>query len=195
MKKPAMGLLASLAAITGLMAVSCATTAEADGPRSAEEHDAQARLATTARDHAMHLRQAADLRRKEASTCAPVAEPHEGHKPLVVSGEIASAEPEYQNVNLWRRVLRGASFVVIRGALVDSELAKKAIACHLAQAATHGWAGPGADRCPFCVPGATAEVAAASTGTRIAVRCRGKEGAGEILRRTRALLTKSDTTK
>lgn len=185
-----MSRLAPLAGVAGLLAASCVTTTEPLGPRSAEEHDEQARLATTARDHAGHLRAASELRRKEASACAPTSEPHEAHRPLLHPGEVAAVEAEYQNLTHWRRALRGAALLVTGGALADPEAARMLVTCHLAQAASHGWAGPGAEACPFCVRGTAAVVAAASNGVRIEVRGDDEESAGDVLRRARALLAK-----
>ena len=177
-----------LLAVAGLLTGACATSTGPGAPRSAADHEEQARHATTARDHAAHLRAASDIRRKEAATCTPSSEPHGGHVSLLVQGTVASVEPAYQGVNHWRRALRGASLLVISGDLVHLEAAKKAIACHLSRAATHGWDDPGQELCPLCVPGATATVTAETLGIGITVKAEAKMGAREILRRSRALV-------
>jgi hypothetical protein len=182
-----------LVAVAGLLAAACATSSRPRVPMSAEDHEEQARLATTARDHAAHQRAATDLRSTEATTCTPSSEPHGGHVPLLLQGTVASVEPEYRGVNHWRRVLRGASLVVTGGDLADLESAKVLIACHLSRAATHGWGGPGEEGCPLCVPGAAATVSAAAHGTRISIRAEAEAGAGEILRRSRALVGRGHT--
>jgi hypothetical protein len=182
-----------LVAVNGLLAASCVSSAGPVVQMSAEDHDDQARAATTARDHAAHLRAASDLRRQEASACMPSLEPHGGHVSLLIPESIASVEPEYRKVNHWRRVLDGASLMITSGALANLESARKVIACHLSMAATHGRDGPEEERCPLCVPGATATVSAGGPGTRITIRAEAVEGAGEILRRSRALVERGPT--
>lgn len=177
-----------LVAVAGLLTAACATSTGPGARRSAADHEEQARHATTARDHAAHLRAASDIRRKEAATCTPSSEPHGGHMPLLVQGTVASVEPRHQGVNHWRRVLRGASLLVTCGDLVHLEAAKKAIACHLSRAATHGWDDPGQELCPLCVPSAAATVSADTLGTWITIETEGETGAREVLRRSRALI-------
>jgi hypothetical protein len=119
-----------LVAVAGLLTAACASSTGPGARRSAADHEQQARHATTARDHAAHLRAASNIRRKEAATCTPSPEPHGGHVSLLVQGTVASVEPAYQGVDHWRRVLRGASLLVTSGDQVHLEAAKKAIACH-----------------------------------------------------------------
>lgn len=177
-----------LVALTGLLAAACAASTRPAARWSAEDHERQALHATTARDHAAHLRAASDLRRQEAATCTPLSEPHGGHVPLLLQGTVSSVEPEYQGVSHWRRVLRGASLVVTSGDMAELESAKQAIACHLSMAATHGWDGPRQELCPLCVPGAAATVSTAAPWIRITITAEAETAAREILRRSRALV-------
>ncbi len=178
---------APLVVLLGLLAGACAAPTVQGASVSAEEHDAEARRATTARDHASHLRMAATLRSQEVAACAPSAEPHGGHVPLLLHGDVVRVEAEYQGVTHWRRALRGASLITKAPAMATPDLARREVACHLARAAAHGWDMPGSDGCPLCVRGATAEIAAAEAGIEVTILSDDAVGAGEILRRSRLL--------
>ncbi len=177
-----------LIAFIGLLAASCTTIPLQGGLLSAEDHQEQARLAKTARHHAAHVRLASDLRRFEATACAPSTEPHEGHMTFLPPGGVVSVVPKYQSVTHWHRSLRGASVLVRTGDLMDLGAAKESLECHLARAAAHGWTSPGQQACPLCVPGASATTSVEVRGTMISISAKDEGGAKEILRRSRALV-------